>query len=188
MIYFEVFGVIAYFLSVYFAIKVNSLTWISGIVSSILFGIIYFDSQTYANASLQIILIFVSINGWLNWRKKNTKKISNLSWLNKLLLFIVSALCILIFGSVINIIPNISDPYPYLDMTIFVLSIIGTILLSLKKIENWYIWILVNIASLILYVSLGFYLIGAQSIVFIIMDIIALKKWRKEYENRISFR
>jgi len=179
MKYLEIFGVIAYFLSVYFAMKVNKWTWIVGIVSSILFGIIYFNTQTYANAALQIILIFVSINGWLKWNKEDIKQISNLTWLKRISIFLISIVSIITCGSLINYIPNVSDPYPYLDMSIFVLSIIGTILLSLKKIESWYVWMSVNIISLILYSSLGFYLIAGQAIIFIIMDLVALKKWSK---------
>jgi nicotinamide mononucleotide transporter len=64
-------------------------------------------------------------------------------------------------------------------MSIFVLSIIGVILLSDKKLESWFFWIAVNICTIILYLSLGFYLIGIQSVIFIVMDIFALKKWNK---------
>lgn len=175
--YIEFFGVLAYFVSIYFAAKVNVWTWTTGIVSSILFFILYFNTHTYANAILQIILIGVSVNGWLKWGKENNKKISNLKRKDIINLCSLSIILTIIFGYLMNL--YLSDPYPYLDMSIFVLSIVATVLLVNKKIESWYFWIIVNIIALIIYSSLEYYLISFQCVVFIIIDIIALKEWNK---------
>ena len=175
--YIEFFGVLAYFVSIYFAAKVNVLTWSTGIISSILFFILYFNTQTYANAVLQIILIGVSVNGWLKWGRENSKKVSKLKRKNILYLCCISIISTVVFGYLMNL--YLFDPYPYLDMSIFVLSIIGTVLLVNKKIESWYFWILVNIIALFIYSSLGYYFISFQCVVFTIIDIIALKEWNK---------
>ena len=174
--YIEFFGVLAYFVSIYFATKVNILTWSIGIISSILFFILYLNTHTYANAILQIILIAVSINGWLKWGKENSKKVSSLKKRNILHLLFISIISIVFFGYINS---YSSNPYPYLDMSIFILSIIGVVLLANKKIESWYFWIAVNIISLILYSSLGYYLIGIQSVIFIFINMYALKEWNK---------
>jgi len=175
--YIEFFGVLAYFISVYFAVKVNVLTWPTGIVSSILFFILYLNTHTYANGILQIILVVVSINGWKKWGKEDNKKVSYLNWKNRFYVFMIILVSVILFGTIVKIYS--SDPYPYLDVAIFVLSIIGVILLANKKMESWYVWMLVNVCTIILYSSLGYYLIGIQSSLFIIMDIIALKNWKK---------
>lgn len=179
--YIEFFGVVTYFLSVYFAMKVNTWTWITGIISGILFFILYLYTNTYANSFLQLILIGVSIDGWIKWGKKDSKNISSLSNINRLYIFVISIVSILCLGSFINLLPIAPDPYPYLDMSIFVLSIIGVILLAYKKIESWYVWIIINTLTLILYSMLGFYFIGIQCIILILLDFIALKEW-KNYE------
>jgi nicotinamide mononucleotide transporter len=179
--YIELFGVIAYFISVYLAVKVNVWTWATGIVSSILFFILYLNTHTYANGLLQIILIIVSIDGWKKWGRTDNKKVSILNWKNRFYVFMIILISIILFGTIINLFS--SDPYPYLDVSIFVLSIVGVILLANKKIESWYIWILVNICTIILYSLLGFYLIGIQSLIFIFMDFIALKEWRKKCQS-----
>lgn len=87
--YIELFGVIAYFISVYLAVKVNVWTWATGIVSSILFFILYLNTHTYANGLLQIILIIVSIDGWKKWGRTDNKKVSILNWKNILISIIV---------------------------------------------------------------------------------------------------
>ena len=174
--YFEFFGVLVDFLSIYFAAKINVWTWSTGIVSSILFFILYFSTHTYANAILQIIFVVISINGWLNWGKENSKKVTNLKKRNILYLFGISIVSIIFFGHINSYSSNL---YPYLDTSIFILSIIATILLANKKIESWFFWIAVNIISIILYSSFGYYLICIQCVIFIIIDIFALKEWNK---------
>jgi nicotinamide mononucleotide transporter len=175
--YIEFFGVLAYFVSIYFATKVNVLTWSTGIISSILFCILYFNTHTYANAVLQIILIGVSVNGWLKWGRDDSKKISNLKRKDIINLCSLSIISTIVLGYFMDL--YLYDPYPYLDMSIFVLSIVGTVLLVNKKIESWYFWILVNVIALFIYSSLGYYFISFQCVAFIIIDIIALKEWNK---------
>ncbi len=54
-------------LSVYFANRNNVYTWWTGIVGSILFGVLFFEAKLYADVNLQIFFIVTSVWGWWNW-------------------------------------------------------------------------------------------------------------------------
>jgi len=52
-------------------------------------------------------------------------------------------------------------------------------LMALKKIENWTLWIIGNIASIPLYFVKGYGFTGIQYIIFLILAILAYKQWKK---------
>lgn len=181
--YIEFFAVLLYFISVYFAIKINIWTWPVGIISQILFFILYLDAHTYANAFLQIIFILLCIKGWIRWHKKDTDEISTQSYLTSRWTFIISFLSIILFGTILKYYSN--DPYPYYDVAIFVWSVVGTVLLTYKKLQAWVYWIVVNITSLILYSNIGYYFVAIQGLIFIFMDSYALNKWIKLWKSKV---
>lgn len=177
----EITGVLIYFASVYFAIKINKLTWLTGIVSCALFCYLYIEGQTYANAGLQVFFIILSIIGWVRWNKKDTDNIT-FSSNNKYLVFFISTAIIYFGGGIIK--HYFREPYPYLDSAIFVWSVVGVILMALKKIETWVYWILVNITSMILYILIGYNFIAFQDAIFIIMNAFGIKQWVKLWKEQ----
>lgn len=177
--YYEFFGVLLYFTSVYLAIRVNILTWITSIVSQIFFFIIFLQSQTYANAALQIFYIIICINGWIKWGRDKDKKISLLNWSQRFKIIFFSLIGIAVFGTLLNYLPIKPDPYPYFDMSIFVLSVVGVYLLAFKKLDTWFFWIVVNLLTILLYYLIGYYFVALQGVILIYMNIYALKRWMK---------
>ena len=48
----------------------NSLhTWWTGIIGSLLFGLLFFNSQLLADALLQLFFIVTSLWGWYGWSR-----------------------------------------------------------------------------------------------------------------------
>jgi len=53
--------------NVWLAIKENMWTWPTGIVSVILYAVVFYQSRLYANAGLQVVYFVMSIHGWYEW-------------------------------------------------------------------------------------------------------------------------
>jgi nicotinamide mononucleotide transporter len=70
--------------------------------------------------------------------------------------------------------------FPLIDALLTMASIAGQILLTRKKIDNWLIWILVNIASVVLYSVIGIYFTSILYAIFLLIAVKAFYEWKRE--------
>ena len=189
--YVELIGTLFGLVSVYCASKANILTWPTGIVNEIFLFILFFQVQLYADMFLQVYFFIVTLYGWYNW-KTNTKEkiISEINFRNKLRL--QAAICIFsllsgfLFANIHFYLPNIftvKAAYPFIDSFIMVSSIIATVLLARKKVENWYLWITVDIVCVGLYFKKGVYFLSLEYFIFLGLASYGLYNWRKQLKN-----
>jgi nicotinamide mononucleotide transporter len=75
--------------------------------------------------------------------------------------------------------------YTYWDASIVAASVVAMILLSRKKVESWWLWILpVNVSAIGLYLSTEAYMFAALYVLFLVMAFVGLAKWmRAEVEG-----
>jgi nicotinamide mononucleotide transporter len=72
---------------------------------------------------------------------------------------------------------------PWWDATPSALSLIAQWMISKKKIENWLVWILVDLISIPLFAYKGLYLTSSVYAVFLILCLFGLIAWRKTYRS-----
>jgi len=181
----EIFGVITGLLFLYFEIKENYLMWPLGLISSALYFVIFYNSKFYADMSLQIYYVVISLYGWYFWTKggKTDKKedvpISKLNLKQAVMYLIISAILFYFYS---NILVKYTDsPLPYWDSFTTALSIVATFMLTRKIIEQWLIWIVVDAVSLGLYIYKGLYPTALLFAVYTVLAIVGYLQWRKSY-------
>jgi nicotinamide mononucleotide transporter len=174
----EIIAVVFSLLSVILAVKNNFLTWPVGIVGVIFYGILFYQTKTWGNMYLQFLFLIQSLYGWYNWKKY--KVVLPIEKLNKLdtNLFAITTVLLCFIISFILLISG--DKQPYLDGVTTGLSIIGTLLLAFKKIDNWYYWITADILYIYLFYSKGLYWSTGIYFVFLLLAISGLKTWKNE--------
>ncbi len=70
--------------------------------------------------------------------------------------------------------------YTYWDASIVAASVVAMILLSRKKVESWWLWILpVNVSAIGLYLSTEAYMFAALYVLFLVMAFVGLAKWMR---------
>ena len=79
------------------------------------------------------------------------------------------------------------SPLPYWDALTTALSITATWMLARKILEQWYLWILVNTISLVLYVYKGLYPTVVLFSFYAALSLVGYVQWRKSY-NEEQFR
>ena len=184
----EIGGTVFGLIYVWFSIRQNLLTWSAGIISSLLYCCVFFDARFYAQTGLQVYYVFISVYGWWSWshssnvgsqRKYLSISFTNSSlWVKLILLnFVFTLLIYYITSSYTN------DSIPMTDAFIASMSIIATWMLARKKIEQWLIWIFVDLISAGLYFYRGLYPTVLLFIVYSIMAGIGYFEWRKETQK-----
>ena len=76
--------------------------------------------------------------------------------------------------------------FPFIDAFTTVASLTAQFLLTQKKIDNWIIWILVNLVTIPLYFYKGLYFFSGLFVVYLILCISGLIEWRKQLKTQIA--
>ena len=140
---------------------------------------------------LQIYFFVVTLYGWYKWKSKTADtKISETSMRNKYFIAVTILFGTLISGFLFTNIHwylptyfKIHASYPFIDSFVMVLSIAATILLAKKKIENWYLWIIVDVVCVILYFKKGVYFLSLEYVIFLGLASYGLYNWKKQLNN-----
>ena len=183
----ELLGAILGILYIVFSIKQNILTWPTGLLTSLLYIVVFFKSGLYATMGLQVYYVFISIYGWYFWLKG--KKTDNKSQLpvqtvNKKLWVKIGLFSILIYAAISFMLIKYSDSeVPYLDSLTTSLSIVATWMLAKKYIEQWIIWIFADLISSGLYIYKNLWPTVVLFIIFTIMAILGYIEWKKDLKN-----
>lgn len=185
--WFEYVAVAAGIASVWYSRKENVLVYPVGLINTIIFVFISIEGKLLGEASVNIYYTIMSIYGWWLWTKKNdlqehVLKISTsnkVEWAQQLAFF--SFFYLALFFS-LTYLKNAFFPgaIPWADAFASASAYTGMWLMAKKKLENWYWWILTDVASVPLYFSKGYVFTSFQFFVFTAMAIWGLVEWQKK--------
>lgn len=155
--------------------------WLFSIISSGLYAAVFFDARLYGDMGLQFVFILVSVWGWMNWLRGDDVherlQVTRLTTQGRLASIGVT---VLIFVLLAWFLKTYTDTdVPYADGFLTAGSLLGQVLLSRKKLENWHVWIIVDVLYVGLYVYKGLMLTAVLYAIFIFMAIMGLRAWSK---------
>ena len=152
------------------------------ILSVSLYVFIFFESRLYAESGLQVFFIVANIWGWTLWRKAASTGIDDarvpvrwLDWTSRIVWLLVTAAISLNLGRLMH--PYTNAAMPFADSAIAGASVAAQILLGYRRIENWVIWIAVDIAAVLLYIDRGLYPTAGLYGGMLVMSLFGLKEW-----------
>lgn len=176
----ELFSFTLAVITVWLNIRQVHWAWLFSIASSALYGLVFFRSRLYGDMALQCVFVAVSAWGWHQWlhggAAHRALAISRLSTQARAW----SAIgWIAGFGAISLFLAAYTDTdVPYIDGFLTAGSLIGQLLLSRKKIENWHVWIAVDALYIGLYVYKNLMLTAVLYGLFVIMAVAGLRAWR----------
>jgi nicotinamide mononucleotide transporter len=185
----EVIGALLGFAMVVFNIRQIHWGWPLAIASSALYFIVFWGSKLYGDASLQIFFIVTAIWGWTQWLRGVRPDgallhVQKLSSAGAIKLIAACALFWLACG--LFLLKFTTTDVPWWDAFPTALSLVATFLLGRKYIENWPMWIVVNIVGMALFAYKGLWLTVVLYGVFAIMAVIGWRAWLPALRNAKS--
>jgi nicotinamide mononucleotide transporter len=166
----EVAGTLLGITYVFLSIRQNILTWLLGLLTSLLYIYVFFSSKFYADMVLQVYYVWVSIYGWILW-SKGKKTGHGREELPVTLLSVKQAwrllfVALILWLGIFAVLRYYTDsPVPFGDAFTTAFSIVATWMLARKILEHWIVWIVVDFVSLLLYLYKGLY---PTSVMFVI--------------------
>jgi nicotinamide mononucleotide transporter PnuC len=106
-----------------------------------------------------------------------------LSWPERLLVICSVFLVAGLWGWILDsLFP--ADPHPYLDSCVTVLILMAQLLSAMKKWDCWIAWLIVNIAQIILHLSVGHVFMPIVCALYLVNGVWSLLTWMKLYRNK----
>lgn len=196
--YIEFLGTIFYLWSVWLISQRNILTWAVGIVSVLLYMVLFYQIRLYSDMVEQVYYLGISVYGWWRWStpKLDSGKVLNVRYNPRRQIILAASVTIaltFVMGALMSqihiILPAIfpeQASFPYLDALTTVMSFTAMWLMTHKRIESWYYWIVVDIIGIWLYDIKGVKFIALLYVILLLMAINGLISWLKAVKVRHS--
>ena len=140
---------------------------------------VFFEKKLYGESGLQVFFILAQAWGWWLWaRAGGDDDQVPVRWLDtpsRAVWIVVTAALSINLGWVLDRFTDAAMPYA--DSAIAGASISAQILLGLRRIENWVLWIAIDIAAIALYLNRGLYPTAGLYAGFLVMSLFGLKEW-----------
>jgi nicotinamide mononucleotide transporter len=178
---------------VYCNIKEIHWGWPLAILSSILYGVVFWNSQLYGETSLQVMFVLTSIWGWQQWRQRRIDWIpANLespeATSSSISTLLPSERGAAIFATLLAwpvfvfFLQRFTDSdVAVWDGLVTALSLLAQYLLAKKKLENWWVWLTVNLITVGLMWVKSLWLTSVLYLVFALLSYVGLKAWQKQH-------
>ncbi|MBW4888643.1 nicotinamide riboside transporter PnuC [Mucilaginibacter sp. HMF5004] len=170
---------------VYLAARQSIWNWPVGIISVTTYCFIYYQSQLFGDAALQIYFFGTSVYGWYFWLKKDKaqeKPIVSLPWGDIVIVLLGTVALSYMLGLFLQTFTPTN--VPYIDGFCTAVSFMAQILMTRKVLQNWALWIFVDICYVPLYIYKSLYLTSLLYIVLLVLAYMGHIDWRKEYKKQ----
>ena len=168
-------------LTVLLNIRRNHWAWLFAIISSAAYGVVFFNARLYGDMGLQAVFIVVSVWGWYSWLHGGAQnqalvvsRLDRAGWTASAIGWAVGFVLLAWF------LKRFTDTdVPHADGFLTAGSLLGQVLLSRKKVENWHAWIAVDVLYVGLYLYKNLMLTAILYALFVVMAVIGLRAWSR---------
>ncbi len=188
----ELTGALLGVLYIFFSIRQHIFTWPTGLLTSLIYTVVFFRSGFYADMGLQIYYAGISFYGWYYWKKggkqgKGTTLQVPVRKTSQKVFVVSMATTVFIYILLVAILLNFTDStVPYMDSLTTALSITATWMLAKKYIEHWLIWIFVDFFSAGLYFYKELWPTVILFLVYTVMAVLGYFEWKKDLSVQIE--
>ena len=188
----EYIGVAIGFAYLILEYKASFWLWPMGILMSLFYIVIFFQSKFYADAGIYAYYLGANLYGLVEWRR-NSQKTSEetiempITHMPKSKILPLTLIGIAIWAALWLLLSHLTDsPVPFGDSFTTALSVVAMYLLAKKHIEHWWLWVVVNLVSTGLYAWKGLYPMAGFFAFYTIIAAMGYFNWRKEMRGQIT--
>ena len=203
MSYLEFLGAVTGAVAVWLSARAHVWSWPIGAVSVALFFFLFFQIQLYPDMFLQVFFFVTNLQGWWRWTHPNRNekdnndelRISRMSTRQVIVWSAAGLVATILLGSFAQnlntwfpVLFNKPSAFPYLDSFTTTMSIVATFMMIQKKVECWYVWLLVDVILTYIYYVKGVKLVAFEYGIFCFVALQGAWHWTREYQqyDRVS--
>lgn len=157
-----------------------------GIAMVALYFFVFWDAKLYSDALLQIFFLVVQLYGWWAWvRAEQVDQGVAVGWMSgraRWIMIAATAMATALWG--LGMARFTDAVAPMADATVAGLSVTAQILLSLRRVESWILWITVDTLAIGLFASRGLGVTAALYGLFLMLALFGLVEWQRKAKAR----
>lgn len=163
--------------------------WIVGIIMPTVYLFTYYKAGLYADFGLQVYYLIATAYGWLVWKsgRKQQNEDTPITHISRNMFIVCTLLFLVLWGFIYEILIRFTDSnVPVCDAFINALSIIALWLLAHKRLEQWLVWMIVDITSCILYIYKDIPFTAGLYGLYAVIAIFGYKKWKQLMKEKVE--
>lgn len=177
--WFQLLGAVLGLIQIWLLVRRSVWNFPVAMVMVSLIGVTLAEERLYSEAGLQAFFFVVNAVGWFQWRQAQDQSDAvPVEWMDTRARGVWAAVTIALSLSLGWVMHRFTDAaLPFADSAVAGASIAAQLLLNLRRIENWVLWIVIDVASIALYINRELYFFAALYLAFLVISVIGLRQW-----------
>ena len=157
--------------------------WIVGLIMPLVHGVLYYKAGLYADCSMQLYYVLAGLYGWIVWRNAPRRKGAEARigrTPRRIVPLLVGAYAVL-HGGIYLFLSRLTDSsVPFWDSLTTALCVVAMWMLSRKYVEQWLVWLVVDLITVGLYAYKGLPLTAALYALYSALAVAGYLRWRRQ--------
>lgn len=172
-------------ISVYLSVRQKIWSWPTALVNVALYFVVFRESKLYADMVLQAIYFALSLYGWYEWlyggENRTELKVSRASPGLAVTLAAIAVVGVAVLGTLFARFTDAA--LPYVDSATATTSLVAQWMMTRKVLENWAVWIAVDVVYVGMFVYKHLYLTSGLYAGFLVLAVMGHVQWRRSYRE-----
>ena len=173
-------------ISVYLSVRQNIWSWPTAIVNVVVYAFVFYQAKLYADMGLQVIYAALSVYGWYEWLYGGANRTELHVTRTAPRLGAVLTLIALAGSAALGVfLRGATDAaLPFMDSFLSCTSLVAQWMMTKKKLENWLVWIGVDVLYVGMFVFKHLYITAGLYAVFLALAVRGYIDWRRSLLER----
>jgi nicotinamide mononucleotide transporter len=175
-------------LSVWLSVRQNIWSWPTAIVNVVLYAIVFYEAKLYADMGLQVIYAILSVYGWYEWlyggAGRTELHVSRTGPRLGTLLALIAAAGSALLGVFLHRATDAA--LPFMDSFLSSTSLVAQWMMTKKLLENWLVWIGVDVLYVGMFVFKGLFVTAGLYAVFLALAVKGYIDWRRSMAAQLA--
>jgi len=177
----EVLAALLVLVNVWLITRRSIWNYAFGLAGVTIYGWVFFGHKLYSDSLLQLFFFVVQIYGWREWLRSQANegevRVERLTGPQRLAWLAGIVAAVAGWGWLMHRFTDAS--FPWWDAAVAMTSVAAQILMSVRRIENWWLWIAANVLSIGLYAAKALWITTGLYLILLAISISGLVAWRK---------
>jgi nicotinamide mononucleotide transporter len=178
------FGIVSVFLSV----REKIWSWPTALVNVALYFVLFYETGLYSDMGLQAVYFVLSLYGWYEWlyggAGRTTLTVSRTPARLWAILIAIAIVFWAILGRLTSGLPGVA--LPYVDAATATTSLVAQYMMTRKLLENWALWIAVDVVYIGMFIFKGLYLTAGNYAVYLGLAVLGHIAWKRSLATSMT--
>lgn len=165
------------------AARENILCWYCALLSTAIYTALFWNVSLLMESALNVYYMAMAIYGWQQWRYGGDDhhgiSIRTLDLGQHGRIVIAIAVLTAVSGYLLS--HNTDAAWPYVDSFTTWASVVTTVMVARKILENWLYWFAIDAISIPLYIDRGLHLTAFLFMIYLVIVIAGYVTWQRHY-------